>query len=120
MNLREHDTDKRQRQLDKVSDENHDLRSENKFLREEISRTNDERDHLRDWLLSLSDKLEKSATSAEKKKRGGLGKMMFLAILGIAAWALGSPAGRRKLSEMKDSMSGAPGDVQHQVSETLT
>jgi hypothetical protein len=117
VSLKDHENGKQQRQLDKMSDENHELRSENKILRDEIGRTNNERDHLRDWLLELAEKIEQP--KGGKKRKGRLGKLVLVGIAGLATWALGSTAGRRKLAEMKEMAGGGPGDFQRQVSETL-
>jgi hypothetical protein len=92
-----------ERGLDRASVENTELKSENRVLREEVERGQDERDHL----LDLLDKMERAVrTSGKKRKRGR--KLAFLGLGGLAAWAFGSQSGREQVARAKERVMSDP------------
>jgi cell division septum initiation protein DivIVA len=96
--MKEH---KLERDLDKASEEGVELKAENRTLRDEVERGQDERDRL----VVLLEKMEKKV-GVKKKKTGR--RVAFLGLGGLAAWAFGSESGRRTVARMKERISGDP------------
>jgi hypothetical protein len=92
-----------ERGLDRASVENAELKTENRTLRDEVERGEDERYRLLDLVTKMERALEKKGT---KKKRGR--KLAFLGLGGLAAWAFGSQSGREKVARAKERVMSDP------------
>jgi hypothetical protein len=92
-----------ERGLDRVSHEKDELRSENRILRGEVERGQDERDRL----LDLVSKMERALEKKNKKKKRGR-KLAVLGLGGLAAWAFGTESGRQQVNRAKERMSNDP------------
>jgi hypothetical protein len=105
-----------ERGLDKASQEKDELKHENRILRDEVERGQDERDRLVDLVSKMERALEKKGT---KKHRGR--KMAFLGLGGLAAWAFGTQSGREQVNRAKARMMNDPRfqDVQQNASNAM-
>jgi hypothetical protein len=105
-----------ERGLDKVSQEKDELKHENRILRDEVERGQDERDRLVDLVSKMERALEKKGT---KKHRGR--KMAFLGLGGLAAWAFGTQSGREQVNRAKARMMNDPRfqDAQQSASNAM-
>src|SRR5689334_21379125 len=92
-----------ERGLDKASQEKDELKHENRILRDEVERGQDERDRLIDLVTKMERALEKKGT---KKHRGR--KVAFLGLGGLAAWAFGTQSGREQVNRAKARMMNDP------------
>jgi hypothetical protein len=92
-----------ERGLDRASHENDELKSENRVLRDEVDRGQDERDRLLDLVTKMERALEKKG---KKRKRGR--KVAFLGLGGLAAWAFGTQSGRQQVNRAKERMMNDP------------
>jgi hypothetical protein len=105
-----------ERGLDRASHENDELKSENRVLRDEVDRGQDERDRLLDLVTRMERALEKKG---KKRKRGR--KLAFLGLGGLAAWAFGTQSGREQVNRAKERMMNDPRlqDVQRNASDAV-
>lgn len=105
-----------ERGLDRASHENDELRTENRVLRDEVDRGQDERDRLLDLVGKMERALEKKGT---KKHRGR--KLAFLGLGGLAAWAFGTQSGREQVNRAKERMMNDPRfqDVQRNATDAV-
>jgi hypothetical protein len=92
-----------ERGLDRASHEKDELKHENRILRDEVERGQDERDHLLDLVGKMERALEKKA---KKKHRGR--KLAFLGLGGLVAWAFGTESGRQQVNRARDRMMNDP------------
>jgi hypothetical protein len=92
-----------ERGLDRASHEKDELKSENRVLRDEVERGQDERDRLLDLVGKMERALEKKS---KKKKRGR--KLAVLGLGGLAAWAFGTESGRQQVNRAKERMANDP------------
>jgi hypothetical protein len=92
-----------ERGLDRASHEKDELKHENRVLRDEVDRGQDERDRLIDLVTKMERALEKKGT---KKHRGR--KVAFLGLGGLAAWAFGTQSGREQVNRAKARMMNDP------------
>jgi hypothetical protein len=105
-----------ERGLDRASHENDELKSENRVLRDEVDRGQDERDRLLDLVTRMERALEKKG---KKRKRGR--KLAFLGLGGLAAWAFGTQSGREQVNRAKERMMNDPRlqDMQRNASDAV-
>ena len=109
-----------ERGLDHASSENRELKTENRALRDEVERSHEERDQLRDRFVELAGRMERMvATGGKKRKRGR--KLAFLGLGGLGAWAFGSSSGRRKVAQVKGRVMSEPmvQDLQREARDAL-
>ena len=105
-----------ERGLDRASHEKDELKSENRILRDEVDRGQDERDRLMDLVSRMERALEKKG---KKRKRGR--KLAVLGLGGLAAWAFGTQSGREQVNRAKERMMSDPRfqDVQRSASDAM-
>src|SRR5262245_41981149 len=92
-----------ERGLDRASHEKDELKHENRVLRDEVERGQDERDRL----LDLGGKMKRALEKKGKKKHTGR-KLAFLGLGGAAAWAFGTQSGREQVNRAKERMKNDP------------
>src|SRR5207249_4169525 len=90
-----------ERGLDHAASENRELKTENRALRDEIERSHEERDQLRDRFVELAARMERMVAGGKKRKRG-----RKLAFLGLG----GRVVAPRRASSAASRMN-APGSV---------
>ena len=105
-----------ERGLDRASHEKDELKSENRILRDEVDRGQDERDRLMDLVSRMERALEKKG---KKRKRGR--KLAVLGLGGLAAWAFGTQSGREQVNRAKERMMSDPRfrDVQRNAADAV-
>jgi len=105
-----------ERGLDRASHEKDELKTENRILRDEVERGQDERDHLLDLVGKMERALEKKGT---KKHRGR--KLAFFGLGGLAAWAFGTQSGREQVNRAKARMMNDPRfqDMQRNANDAM-
>jgi hypothetical protein len=96
-----------ERGLDHAASENRELKTENRALRDEVERSHEEGDQLRDRFVELAARMERMATTGGKKRKRGR-RLAFLGLAGLAAWAFGSSSGRRKVAQVKERIMSEP------------
>jgi len=96
-----------ERGLDHAASENRELKTENAALRDEVERSHDERDQLRDRFVELAARMERMVAAGGKKRKRGR-KLAFLGLGGLGAWAFGSSSGRRKVAQVKGRVMSEP------------
>ena len=109
-----------ERGLGHAAGENRELKSENRALREEVERSHEERDQLRDRFVALAERLERMATPVGKKRKRGR-KLAFLGLGGLGAWAFGTSPGRRKVAQVKERVRSEPmvSDLRREAKDAL-
>jgi hypothetical protein len=109
-----------ERGLDHAAGENRELKSENRALREEVVRGQEEREQLRDRFIALTERMERMAAPGPKPRKRGR-KLAFLGLGGLAAWAFSSTSGRRKVAQVKERVMSDPmvSDLQREAKDAL-
>jgi hypothetical protein len=92
-----------ERGLDRASHEKDELKSENRILRDEVDRGQDERDRLVDLVSKMERALEKKGTKKHTGRR-----LFVLGLGGFAAWAFGTQSGRQQVNRAKERMMNDP------------
>jgi hypothetical protein len=109
-----------ERGLDHAASENRELKTENRSLRDEVERSHEERDQLRDRFVELAARMERMVAAGGKKRKRGR-KLAFLGLGGLGAWAFGSSSGRRKVAQVKGRVMSEPmvQDLQREARDAL-